>query len=47
MQRDLFGLFSEEVFRRQRQLMQTVDVLNAYWGRNTIYLVPRQDAKAG
>lgn len=47
IQRDLFGIFSAEVFRRQMHLMRTVDALNTYWGRNTLYLVPRLDAKTG
>lgn len=37
VQRDLFGIFSAEVFRGQMHMMRMVDALNTYWGRNTVY----------
>jgi DNA polymerase V len=37
LQPDLFGMFSFDEYDRQLRLMEAIDQINAFWGRNTIF----------
>lgn len=37
LQTDLFGNFSFDRHEKQQRLMQTIDQINTFWGRNTIF----------
>jgi len=37
LQADLFGAFSFDEHERKRQLMEIIDEINRFWGRNTIF----------